>query len=168
MRTVRIWHISWLLVLVHSLTLEHSIWLFLWFRLTRSQHQALQGKYFPAFTGQKRADWIPQWNWASMVGSQAGLQNTFWYHGYWYEPRREWFVQIKFLFQTFPYILMTVSRFFNRRKLDIKVDPFNLEQLGASGVLLVFGLLLAIVAFINEFLPEANRFLNFLKKPEMQ
>ena len=62
---------------------------------------------------------------------------------------------------------MTVSRFFNRRKLDIKVDPFNLEQLGASGVLLVFGLLLAIVAFINEFLPEANRFLNFLKKPEM-
>ena len=70
-----------------------------------------------------------------MVVSQAGLPHTYWYHGYWYEPRPEWF--------------------YSRAKLDIEVRPFNPEQLGASAVLLVAGLGAAAVAFAKELL-EVN------------
>ena len=79
---------------------------------------------------QPRAPWVSQWNWAIQVISQAGLQHTFFYHGYWFEPREEWF--------------------FKQRRLDIDLHPFTLEQLGVSVIWLMIGLAVSAVVFFIE------------------
>ena len=64
------------------------------------------------------------------VISQAGLQHTYFFHGYWFEPRPEWF--------------------FQKKQLDIRLEPFTMEQLGISAVLLAVGFILSFASFINE------------------
>ena len=90
----------------------------------------IQGKFFLTIRTQHRAAWLRQWNWASQVISQAGLQHTYFFHGYWFEPRQEWF--------------------FRQNMLDIKLEPFTLKQLGASFIWLGAGMLLSTLAFSRE------------------
>ena len=92
--------------------------------------QSIQGQYYLGYTCQRRNPWLPQWTWATQVLSQSGIQHTFHFHGYWFEPRQEWF--------------------FARGRFDIDLEPFTLEQLGASFVLLGAGMGLALTAFVQE------------------
>ena len=89
-----------------------------------------QGKDYFSLPGQKRAPWLSQWNLAIQIISQAGLQFSYRFHGYWFEPQPEWFS--------------------SGRRLDVALKPFTLEQLGASALLLLGGMVLAALAFCWE------------------
>ena len=66
----------------------------------------------------------------SQVLSQSGVQHSFHFERRWLSPRMEWF--------------------YNGQPREIKMAPFNLEQLGIAFIMLLGGLALGSVAMLSE------------------
>ena len=88
--------------------------------------QPRYSSYFLSLNAPFREDWTRM----SQVLSQSGVQHSFHFERRWLSPRMEWF--------------------YNGQPREIKMAPFNLEQLGIAFIMLPGGLALGSVAMLSE------------------